>query len=54
MKIVDIAKCVDNDWDQITEDFLNAEYERITSTKYNLQKLTFQYWKNLIEDLKCL
>jgi hypothetical protein len=37
-----------NDWTEITEDFLNNEYERITNTTWNLEKLYFDYWKNKI------
>ena len=31
---------------KITEDFLNKEYDRITNTKWNMDKLNIEYWKN--------
>jgi hypothetical protein len=37
-----------NKWDEVTEEYLNSEYERINNTKYNLEKLNFMYWENKI------
>jgi hypothetical protein len=38
---------IDN-WEDITEDFLNEQYEIIMNKTYNLEKLDIKYWKNLI------
>ena len=40
--------CYVDDWKEIDENFLNKEYERINNTKWNLEKLDFNYWKNKI------
>jgi len=37
-----------NDWEEITEELLVKEYQRIKKTKWNLDKLSFDYWKNRI------
>jgi len=37
-----------DDWDNITEDFLNKKYEEIINKKYPLDKLKINYWLNLI------
>jgi hypothetical protein len=44
----DLPICLVDDWSDITEDFLNEEYERIINTNWNLEKLNFSYWKNKI------
>lgn len=42
-----------NEWDEITEDFLNSEYDRINKTNnWNYNKLNFSYWDNLIKKEK--
>jgi hypothetical protein len=46
----DLPICFVNKWSDITEDFLDKEYERITNTKWNLEKLNFDYWKNKIKN----
>lgn len=43
--------CFVDDWVEITEDFLNSEYERICNSEWNMEMLTFEYWKNKILDL---
>lgn len=37
-----------NDWVEINENFLYDSYMRITDTKWNLDKLNFEYWKEKI------
>jgi len=37
-----------NDWEEITESFLNDEYERIKNSSWNIEMLTFEYWRNKI------
>jgi hypothetical protein len=45
---IDLPICFVNNWDEITEDFLNSEYERINNIEWNYDKLTFSYWKEKI------
>jgi hypothetical protein len=45
----DLPICFVDKWSDITEDFLNKEYERITNTRWDLEKLNFDYWKNKIK-----
>lgn len=45
----DLPICFVNDWNEITEDFLNKEYIRINTSEWNLEKLTFEYWKDKIK-----
>lgn len=44
----DFPICFVDDWAEITESFLNSEYERITNLDWNREMLTFEYWKNKI------
>jgi hypothetical protein len=44
----DLPICYVDDWKEITEDFLNKEYKRINNTKWNLEKLDFNFWKDKI------
>lgn len=44
----DLPICFVDSWSEISEDFLNSEYERIKNTKWNLEKLNFSYWQNKI------
>lgn len=45
----DLPICFVSVWEEITEEFLNAEYERIINTAWNLTKLEFPYWRDLIK-----
>ncbi len=36
-------------WADVTEEFLNKKYAEMTNTSYNLEKLYFPYWVNLIK-----
>jgi len=38
---------VDN-WESLTEDYLNMKYDEIMSKEYNLEKLKIDYWKKFI------
>lgn len=40
----DLPICFVNDWSEITEEFLNTEYDRIMNMNWNWNKLTFTYW----------
>ena len=44
----DLPICFVNNWNEITEDFLNNEYKRIVNSNWNLDKLKFEYWRNKI------
>lgn len=45
----DLPICFVNDWEEINVAFLDKEYDRIKSATWNLQKLTFDYWKDKIQ-----
>jgi len=45
----DLPICFVDEWEDITEDFLNSEYARIMKTQYNLEKLNVEFWKNKIK-----
>lgn len=44
----DLPICFVDDWNQLNEEFLLKEFDRINSTSWNMDKLTFKYWRNLI------
>lgn len=46
----DLPICFVNEWSEITEEFLNDEYERIINSKWNTEKLDFVYWENKIKN----
>jgi hypothetical protein len=46
----DLPICFVNNWEEITEDFLNSEYDRIiNNNNFNLKKLKFAYWQEKIK-----
>ena len=44
----DLPICFVDDWSEVTLDFLEKEYKKIKSRKWNLDKLKIGYWKNKI------
>jgi len=46
----DLPICLVDNWEEITEDFLNKEYDRIANIKWNLEKLDFDYWSKKIKN----
>lgn len=44
----DLPICFVEEWDEITLPFLQEEFTRIKSQKWNLNKLNFSYWNKLI------
>jgi hypothetical protein len=40
-----------NDWDEISEDFLEKKYKEYTNKKWNLEKLKISYWYQYIENI---
>lgn len=38
-------------WDEVTEDFLNSEYERICSQEWNYSKLRASWWGNKFKEI---
>lgn len=45
----DLPICFVNEWEEITEGFLEKEYIRINSIKWDMNKLSFEYWGNKIK-----
>ena len=45
----DLPICFVNNWTEISEDLLNAEYKRIINTSWNLDQLEFPFWEKLIK-----
>lgn len=46
----DLPICLVDEWEDVTEDFLNKEYERIINSKWNLDKLKMSYWVDKIKN----
>jgi len=46
----DLPICFVNEWEEINIDFLDKEFDRITNSHWNLEKLNFEYWKRLINE----
>ena len=44
----DLPICLVDDWSEVTEYFLEKEYDRIKNTKWNFDKLNMNFWKNKI------
>lgn len=41
----DLPICFVDQWEELTEDFLNKEWVRIKGIQWNLSKLNFEYWR---------
>lgn len=41
-----------NNWDDLTEEYLNKKYKVFETNKFSYDRLYFDYWFNLIESLK--
>jgi mannosyltransferase OCH1-like enzyme len=48
----DFPICLIDSWDEVTEEFLNKEYDRIQARKFDESKLRFTYWKNKVRAIK--
>lgn len=46
----DLPVLVVESWDEITEDYLNEQYEIIKNKKYDLERLNLDYWTKKIEE----
>jgi len=46
----DLPICLVDEWEDVTEDFLNKEYERIINSTWNLDKLKMSYWVDKIQN----
>ena len=44
----DLPICFVDEWEEINEDFLNKEYERIMKNNFNKEKIDFLYWTKKI------
>tara|TARA_E500000178_G_scaffold246741_1_gene243340 strand:- start:385 stop:561 length:177 start_codon:yes stop_codon:yes gene_type:complete len=38
-------------WDELTEEYLNEQYEIMMKNKYNMRRITIAYWTNRIQDM---
>lgn len=45
---IDLPVVFINDWSEITIDFLNSTYEKMSHSNYNFEKLKMNYWYNFI------
>jgi hypothetical protein len=45
----DLPICWINDWSEVTPEFLESEYKRITEATWNIEKLKFSYWERLVQ-----
>jgi hypothetical protein len=51
----DLPLCFVDNWSDVTEGFLINEFERIRNSDFNLDKLDFNYWENLIKkEAECI
>ncbi|MFA6066649.1 MAG: hypothetical protein WC707_05715 [Candidatus Babeliaceae bacterium] len=48
----DLPVIIVQDWDEITEDFLEEQYEKIKKQYFNKEKLFMDYWINIINRYK--
>ncbi len=48
----DLPVLIVNDWQEVTEEFLEATYEQMTTKTYNMQKLFGDYWLRQIGHVK--
>jgi len=48
----DLPICFVDSWDDITQEFLNKDYERIIDSTCNYEKLKISYWRKLIQDAR--
>jgi hypothetical protein len=48
----DFPHVIVDDWSEVTEEFLNKEYERISNMNFDPFKLTFAYWRNKVKTLQ--
>jgi len=47
----DLPVLIINEWEEITEEFLNEKFEDMSKKEYNLEKIYADYWINLIKEL---
>lgn len=48
----DLPAIIVNDYQEVTEDFLNKKYEEMKDKKYNLDKLYMKYWSDKVNAVK--
>ena len=41
-----------NNWEEVTQEFLDENLEKIKSSTHNTPKAYFEYWKHLINSYK--
>ncbi|KKP36082.1 MAG: hypothetical protein UR26_C0001G0126 [candidate division TM6 bacterium GW2011_GWF2_32_72] len=50
--IQDLPVIIVQNWDEVTEEFLEKKYIELQNNKYNFEKLYIDYWLNQIEAIK--
>lgn len=48
----DLPICYVDNWEDVTEEFLNKEYDRLSKGIWNFDKLNFKYWINKINSYR--
>lgn len=48
----DLPILIVQDWDQVTEEFLNEKYVEMKSKSYNMKKIWMDYWVELLDSYK--
>ena len=50
--VADLPVLIIDDWEKITEQFLEVEYAKITNGEKQLEKIYFDYWSKLVRKYK--
>ena len=50
----DLPICFVESWSQVTEEFLNKEYDRIINSAWNLDKAYFEFWRDRLKSFTYL
>ena len=48
----DLPVVIINNWNEVTEEFLQKKHKEFSAKEFNLDKIYIDYWSNLIRDLK--
>ena len=48
----DLPILIIDDWNQISYNFLQEQYEKFQNTEYNLDQIKLSYWKEKIDESK--
>ena len=47
----DLPVLIVQDWEEVTEEFLNAKYKNFQNKKYNMKKIYINFWLDLIKNI---